>query len=474
MRAEAIRSAPTAGVTSRASLSARMLWLALWGLTGCVEQRDAEVLPEPGTPAASACEGVAPRTLEEVHAAHFAAERPTGCTVGCHDTGAGGLTFRSAHELWQATVQRPSLGDSSLLLVDPGHPERSRLYLKLLPDAQGRMPQGGPSLDAAALRDVAGWICAGAPEPSTSATDGGLPANPVPTLDTLTPSAVQEGVGEVLLSVGGGGFVAESQVEVDGLPVVTTHDGPQRLEARVAASVTARAGTHQVRVVTPAPGGGASASLVFTVTASGVVLPTVSSLSPCGTVAGSGAFTLTVQGMNFKEGASLSFNGTTVAATFISPGELRASIPAALVASAPVGNAATVTVVHPAPGREVSAPATFGVASKVATLATDVQPLFTATCATSGCHATASTPVNLTPGNTYNELVGVPTSSKGCGQRLRVQACGPLRGQSFLIDKILATNSSPACSGGAMPKGSPLSAAQKQAVIDWVAQGAPR
>ncbi|WP_338282772.1 IPT/TIG domain-containing protein [Corallococcus caeni] len=449
-----------------------MISLALWGLTGCVEQRDAEVLPEPGTSTASACEGVAPRTLEEVHAAHFAAQSPTGCTVGCHETGAGGLTFRDAHELWQATVQRPSLGDASLLLVEPGHPERSRLYLKLRPDALGRMPQGGPFLDAAGLRDVAGWICAGAPEPSAS--DGGLPARPVPTLDTLTPSTVQEGAGEVVLSLGGGGFVDESQVEVDGLAVATTHDGPQRLEVRVASSLTARASTHQVRVVTPAPGGGASASLTFTVTAAGVVLPTVSTLSPCGTVAGSGAFTLTVQGMNFKEGASLSFNGTAVAATFISSSELRASIPAALVATAPTGNAATVTVVNPAPGRETSAPVTFGVASKVSTLASDVQPIFTATCATSGCHATASTPVNLTSGNAYNELVGVPTSSKGCGQRLRVQACGPLRGQSFLIDKILATNSSPACSGGAMPKGSPLSAAQKQAIIDWVAQGAPR
>ncbi|WP_375744097.1 IPT/TIG domain-containing protein [Corallococcus interemptor] len=463
-----------AGVTSRTSKVAWLLCLTVWGLTGCVEQRDAEVLPDPGTSIGSACEGVAPRTLEEVYAAHFAADRPTGCTVGCHDTGAGGLTFRDARELWQATVQRPSVGDSSLLLVEPGHPERSRLSLKLQPDAQGRMPQGGPYLDTAALRDVAGWICAGAPEPSTSVTDGGVPTRPVPTLDTLTPSTVQEGVGEVVLSVGGGGFVDESQVELDGVALATTHDGPQRMEVRVAASVTARAGTHQVRVVTPAPGGGVSASLDFTVTATGVVLPTVSSLSPCGTVAGSGTFTLTVKGMNFKEGASLSFNGTTVAATFISASELRASIPAALVASAPGGNAATVTVVHPAPGRETSAPVTFGVASKVSTLASDVQPIFTATCATSGCHATASTPVNLTAGNAYNELVGVPTSSKGCGQRLRVQACGPLRAQSFLIDKILATNSSPACSGGAMPKGSPLSAAQKQAIIDWVAQGAPR
>ncbi|MCP3136349.1 hypothetical protein [Pyxidicoccus xibeiensis] len=51
--------------------------------------------------------------------------------------------------------------------------------------------------------------------------------------------------------------------------------------------------------------------------------------------------------------------------------------------------------------------------------------------------------------------------------------CGPLRSQSVLIDKVLATNASPACSGAPMPKGQPLTAAEKQTLIDWVAQGAP-
>lgn len=32
---------------------------------------------------------------------------------------------------------------------------------------------------------------------------------------------------------------------------------------------------------------------------------------------------------------------------------------------------------------------------------------------------------------------------------------------------------SPPCSGTPMPKGAPLSAAEKQRLVDWVAQGAP-
>lgn len=56
-------------------------------LAGCLELREAEVLPAPASPA---CEGVAPRTLDEVYAAHFSVDRPTGCTAGCHEGAPGG------------------------------------------------------------------------------------------------------------------------------------------------------------------------------------------------------------------------------------------------------------------------------------------------------------------------------------------------------------------------------------------------
>ena len=46
-------------------------------------------------------------------------------------------------------------------LVYPGRPDSSYLYLKLLPEAPvsgGRMPLGGPYLDAASLEIVRAWI----------------------------------------------------------------------------------------------------------------------------------------------------------------------------------------------------------------------------------------------------------------------------------------------------------------------------
>ncbi|MCY1080129.1 IPT/TIG domain-containing protein [Archangium lansingense] len=715
---------------------ATLLCLVL--MAGCTEQREAEVLPEPASPV---CEGVAPRTLDEVFATHFSAQQPTGCITACHEQGLGGLTFRDAQEMWQATVNRTSTGQPMRRLVVPGRPEYSHFYLKLLPDSPGRMPQGGPYLDEAALRDVAGWICSGAPAPSGGGTTDGGTDNPRPQLDSLTPSSVLVGTGEVGVTLGGGGFLSSSQVSFDGVPLTPTYVSPSQLEVLLPAAITAESGTHRFRVSNPPPGGGdsseqeflvtnpapalsnlnpssvatngapftltltgtgftaastvvfngsdvtttyggpttltgriptlatpggyaitvrnpapgggtsngltltaidssapsitglaparvvASAAFSLTVTGSGYVcsppasrstvlfngssytpsscastqltvslpatpagdypvqvrnsngetsntlmlevreanpvptltalspsqgerggvaftlratgtgfvpgatlsfngnsrsttyvsptevtaaipasdlgttgsfpvtvanpapgggasnsldfsvvapnpLPSVSSLSPCGTVAGTAGFTLTLSGTGFVAGASATFNGSPVTVTFVSTGELRASIPASLVASAPSGNAAAVVITNPAPGGGSSAPAYFGVATQSVTLANDVQPIFTASCANAGCHSSPSTPVNLTAGRSYGELVGVPSS--GCSSRLQVMACGPLRNQSFLIDKILATNNSPACSGAPMPKGTPLTAAQKQLIIDWVAQGAPQ
>ncbi|WP_375768174.1 IPT/TIG domain-containing protein [Archangium gephyra] len=529
---------------------------------GCTDELpEAVVLPEPKSPL---CEGTAPRTLDEVYAAHFVATQPTGCTAGCHESGAGGLSFHNAQELWQATVNQPTTGDQARLRVKPGWPERSQLYLKLLPEAQGRMPVGGPYLDTAALRDVAGWICSGAPAP----TGGGTPppdagtGNPLPQLDSLSPSSVATQGAPFTLTLTGSGFLASSVVVLDGADVTTAYGGATSLTARIPTLSTA--GGHSVAVRNPAPGGGTSntltlaavttsvpsitgltparvdadADFTLTVTGSGYVcsppasrttvlfnggtatpsscsstqltvplpatpagdypvqvrnetgetsnpftlgvgapnpVPTLSSLSPCGTVAGAAGFTLTLSGSGFLSSSSVTFNGTPVTVTSVGASELRVSVPASLVASAPSGNVAAVVVTNPSPGGGASSPVSFGVASRAVTLAADVQPLFTRDCASAGCHNTSSAAaaLDLSSGKARAELVGVPSSAPGCAPAVRVLACRPQRSQSVLLDKVLATSTNPACAGSAMPKGAPLTAAEKQLLVDWVAQGAP-
>jgi len=79
--------------------------------------------------------------------------------------------------------------------------------------------------------------------------------------------------------------------------------------------------------------------------------------------------------------------------------------------------------------------------------------------------------MSLETGLSYANLVGVP--SLEC-KTYRVLACGPLRSESQLADKILATSTDLPCSGAPMPfNTTPLTAASQRAIIDWIAQGAP-
>src|SRR4030067_720464 len=73
---------------------------------------------------------------------------------------------------------------------------------------------------------------------------------------------------------------------------------PPQLTAAIPASDLATAGTPSVTVFTPAPGGGTSGALVFTVTALNPV-PVLSTLAPSSALQGGPAFTLTVTGRGF-------------------------------------------------------------------------------------------------------------------------------------------------------------------------------
>ena len=76
-----------------------------------------------------------------------------------------------------------------------------------------------------------------------------------------------------------------------------------------------------------------------------VTQPSITAISPATAKQGGNAFTLTVTGQGFRQGASVLWNGSALATTYVSLGELTAVVPASLLAS--VGNA-TVTVIDPA------------------------------------------------------------------------------------------------------------------------------
>ncbi|GAB4318931.1 MAG: hypothetical protein Kow0074_08410 [Candidatus Zixiibacteriota bacterium] len=98
--------------------------------------------------------------------------------------------------------------------------------------------------------------------------------------------------------------------------------------------------------------------------------------------------------------------------------------------------------------------------------ATQVLPIFTATCAVSGCHnaATAQEGLVLDAGNAYDNIVDIASSQNPSIKR--VNPGDP--DNSYLVMKIEGT-----APGDRMPRGRPaLSAAQIQLIRDWIEQGA--
>lgn len=139
---------------------------------------------------------------------------------------------------------------------------------------------------------------------------------PVPVLNEIIPtSAVAGGVGFTLSALGNY-FAPNAFVQFNGTEVSTVNNNSQVLTATIPASVIASAGTVQVAVVNPPPGGGTSSPQPFTLTLPTTV-PTISSVSPASAASGSNG-TFTIAGTGFQQGSSVYFNGSFGPTTFVS------------------------------------------------------------------------------------------------------------------------------------------------------------
>jgi hypothetical protein len=93
-----------------------------------------------------------------------------------------------------------------------------------------------------------------------------IAANPVPFVNQpLVPDAAAPGGSGFTLTVNGTGFVASSVVLWNGSPRATQFVSQGQLTATIPATDIAKAATASVGVVSPGPGGGASATLFFPV-----------------------------------------------------------------------------------------------------------------------------------------------------------------------------------------------------------------
>jgi hypothetical protein len=93
--------------------------------------------------------------------------------------------------------------------------------------------------------------------------------NPVPVLSSISPSSVRAGSATFTLTCTGSNFISSSSVHwtAGGTTTVlaTTFVSATQLTAVVPSSLVANRGTASVTVVNPAPGGGTSGALTFTI-----------------------------------------------------------------------------------------------------------------------------------------------------------------------------------------------------------------
>jgi len=160
--------------------------------------------------------------------------------------------------------------------------------------------------------------------------------SPPSSLASLAPATATAGGAAFTLTVNGTGFLAGAAVAWNGSVRPTTVVSTTQLTTSITTADIATAGTAAVDVVQGSLR--STNQLNFTVTP---VPPTLTSLSPATITAGSAGFDLTVTGTGFTSAVSVAWNGASLTTVFISPTQLRATIPADSIASA---RSATVDV----------------------------------------------------------------------------------------------------------------------------------
>jgi hypothetical protein len=193
--------------------------------------------------------------------------------------------------------------------------------------------------------------------------------NPMPVVEALSTPGTTAGEDSLVLSVTGAGFVSSSRVRFAGRERPTRLVFPGVLEAILSAEDLKAAGTFAIQVWNPAPAGGESESLSFTISYG---VPNIELLPSRGASAGRSGFELFVHGSGFADGSVVRWNGRDLPTRFISGRRLAASVSAADVVAP---GTVQITVHTPAPGGRSSDPVSFSVRPVGAATVADVKIL---------------------------------------------------------------------------------------------------
>ncbi|MBL8205914.1 MAG: hypothetical protein JNM09_16890, partial [Blastocatellia bacterium] len=188
--------------------------------------------------------------------------------------------------------------------------------------------------------------------------------NPAPNLTSLNPAAVLAGGAAFTLAINGTGFIATSQVKVNGADHTTTFVSTTQVTIALTAADIANPGILNVTIVNAAPGGGTSNPLGLLVNNP---VPMLTSLNPASVLVGSAATTVTLTGADFRPNSIVKMNGADRATTFVSATQLQTNLTTGDLSSAAI---LKLSVFTPTPGGGTSAELDFTVGNVVPTITT--------------------------------------------------------------------------------------------------------
>ncbi|MGC1449770.1 MAG: beta-propeller fold lactonase family protein [Candidatus Sulfotelmatobacter sp.] len=219
--------------------------------------------------------------------------------------------------------------------------------------------EGAVKSEAVLVRKLAAWGlvsllllagCGGGTSPSSSGS------NPTPTITTISPNSTVAGGAAFTLTINGRNFVAASMATFGGSALAATFVKSTQLTVGIPAASIASTGTPAVTVTNPAPGGGTSKAINFTITSGLNSVPAISALAPSCAPPGE-PVQLTVVGLNFVAGSVVRWNGSDVPTT--SNGSINGLIAQISASDVAAAGAAAVTVFNPGPGEGNSNSLTF-------------------------------------------------------------------------------------------------------------------
>ena len=252
------------------------------------------------------------------------------------------------------------------------------------------------------------------------ASCGGVINLPVPGITALSPPSVAAYSTTFTLAVMGTGFAPSSQIEFNGAPRLfstgssnTIFLSQNELTTIVNPSDVLNAGTINVTVFTPQPGGGTSNTVTLVITPTALPVPQIFSITPNTVAAGSGNANLTIMGTNFvgAPGDSVSIamvDGANRATTFVNSGQLTVALQASDISNTgPV----EIAVMNP-PSPNLSPPGG-GVSNEVALSVVNPTPVIKTVSPSSVVAGTTATTSIKVSGSGFDPLSQVLVNGTG-------------------------------------------------------------